>query len=123
MLNGVASSNCRKCNLSWANIRLDLYDEKSNQPVNIVMKLSDADKANQDITSLKVKGQQGKYGSSDLVKVEKDSLAKTIYRKDQKRVAYVLADMAGGLESPAYAILGMEEQTQKYQITYRLQTE
>ena len=87
-----------------------LYDEKSNQPVNIVMKLSDADKTNlQDITSLKVKGQQGNMVPvADLVKVEKDSLAKTIYRKDQKRVAYVLADMAGGLESPAYAILGME---------------
>ena len=87
-----------------------LYDEKSNQPVNIVMKLSDADKTNlQDITSLKVKGQQGNmFPVADLVKVEKDSLAKTIYRKDQKRVAYVLADMAGGLESPAYAILGME---------------
>ena len=88
-----------------------LYDEKSNQPVNIVMKLSDADKTNlQDITSLKVKGQMGNMVPvADLVKVEKDSLAKTIYRKDQKRVAYVLADMAGGLESPAYAILGMED--------------
>ena len=88
-----------------------LYDEKSNQPVNIVMKLSDADKTNlQDVTSLKVKGQQGNMVPvADLVKVEKDSLAKTIYRKDQKRVAYVLADMAGGLESPAYAILGMED--------------
>ena len=88
-----------------------LYDEKSNQPVNILMKLNDADKTNlQDITSLKVKGQMGNMVPvADLVKVEKDSLAKTIYRKDQKRVAYVLADMAGGLESPAYAILGMED--------------
>lgn len=88
-----------------------LYDEKSNQPVNIVMKLSDADKTNlQDVTSLKVKGQMGNMVPvADLVKVEKDFLAKTIYRKDQKRVAYVLADMAGGLESPAYAILGMED--------------
>ena len=88
-----------------------LYDEKSNQPVNIVMILRDADKASlQDVTSLKVKGQMGNMVPvADLVKVEKDSLAKTIYRKDQKRVAYVLADMAGGLESPAYAILGMED--------------
>lgn len=88
-----------------------LYDEKSNQPVNIVMKLNDADKTSlQDITSLKVKGQMGNMVPvADLVKVEKDSLAKTIYRKDQKRVAYVLADMAGGLESPAYAILGMKD--------------
>ena len=41
---------------------------------------------------------------SDLVKVVKDTLQKTIYRKDQKRVVYVTADMAGELESPVYAI-------------------
>ena len=29
---------------------------------------------------------------------------------------YVLADMAGGLESPAYAILGMEEKKKKMQL-------
>ena len=47
---------------------------------------------------------------SDLVKVQQLKNYKTIYRKKpKKRVVYVLADMAGGLESPAYAILGMEE--------------
>jgi hypothetical protein len=40
---------------------------------------------------------------SDLVKV-KQILYKTIYRKDQKRVVYVTADMAGAMESPVYAI-------------------
>jgi multidrug efflux pump subunit AcrB len=59
-----------------------------------------ADKSNiQDITGLKIKGQMGMVPASDLVKVEKE-LDKTIYRKDQKRVVYVLADMAGKLESP-----------------------
>ena len=53
---------------------------------------------------------------SDLVKVQREELQKTIYRKDQKRVVYVLADMAGGLESPAYAILGMEEKIEKMQL-------
>ena len=96
----------------------NLYDEKSNQPVNIVMKLADQDKTSlQDITSLKIKGQGGNLVPvSDLVKIEKDSLQKTIYRKDQKRVVYVLADMAGKLESPAYAILGMEEKLQKMKL-------
>ncbi len=50
---------------------------------------------------------------SDLVTVKTDTLQKTIYRKDQKRVVYVTADMAGELESPVYAILGMEEKLQK----------
>jgi hypothetical protein len=47
-------------------------------------------------------------------------LQKTIYRKDQKRVVYVTADMAGALESPVYAILGMNEETTKNEITKRL---
>ncbi len=88
----------------------NLYDEKSNRPVNMVMKLNDADKTSiEDITNLKVKGQQGMVPVSDLVKVQEDSLQKSIYRKDQQRVVYVLADMAGNLESPAYAILGMDK--------------
>ncbi len=93
----------------------NLYDEKSNDPVDIVMKLNDGDKASiQSITDLKVKGQMGNMVPvSDLVKVQREELQKTIYRKDQKRVVYVLADMAGGLESPAYAILGMEDKLKK----------
>jgi multidrug efflux pump subunit AcrB len=53
---------------------------------------------------------------SDFVSVNEDTLRPTIYRKDQKRVVYVLADMAGGLESPAYAILGMTEKLDKIKL-------
>jgi multidrug efflux pump subunit AcrB len=88
----------------------NLYDEKSANPIDIVMKLKNADKTNiQEITSLKVKGQIGMVPVSDIAKVERKELEKTIYRKDQMPVVYVLADMAGGLESPVYAILGMEK--------------
>lgn len=74
----------------------NLYDEKSNDPVEMVMKLNNADKSTiQDITGLKIKGQTGMIPASDLVKVEEKTLDKTIYRKDQKRVVYVLADMQG----------------------------
>ncbi|MFV0605819.1 MAG: efflux RND transporter permease subunit [Niabella sp.] len=96
----------------------NLYDEKSSDPVNIVMGLKDADKTSiTDITDLKVKGQMGNMlPISDLVKVERDTLQKTISRKDQKRVVYVLADMAGELESPVYAILGMDKKLSKIQL-------
>ena len=88
----------------------NLYDEKSNDAVSIVMKLDNADKTTlQEVTNLKIKGQMGMVPVSDLVTIKNDTLQKTIFRKDQKQVVYVLADMAGGLESPAYAILGMEE--------------
>ena len=95
----------------------NLYDEKSVYPIDIVMRLNDADKANiQDITSLKVKGQIGMIPVSDLVKIEEKEVEKSIYRKDQQRVVYVMADMAGALESPAYAILGMDEKLKHIKI-------
>ncbi|MGZ5192544.1 MAG: efflux RND transporter permease subunit, partial [Kaistella sp.] len=88
------------------------------QPVNMVMKLDNSEKSTiQEITALKVKGASGTMMPvSDVVKVERGTLEKSIYRKDQKRVVYVLADMAGALESPAYAILGMEEKLNKIQL-------
>lgn len=89
----------------------NLYDEKSVYPVGIVMALDDKDKTSiDDIQNLKIKGQSGNMiPVRDIVKVKQDTLHKSISRKDQQRVVYVLADMAGDLESPAYAILGMEE--------------
>jgi multidrug efflux pump subunit AcrB len=96
----------------------NLYDENSNDNVSIVLSLDDKDKTSlQDIQNLKIKGNQGNMiPISDLVKVRKDTLQKTIYRKDQKRVVYVTADMAGTLESPVYAILGMNEKLSKMKI-------
>ena len=93
----------------------NLYDENSNNNVGIVLSLDDKDKTSlQDIQNLKIKGSQGNMiPVSDLVKVVQDTLHKTIYRKDQKRVVYVTADMAGGMESPVYAILGMNEKLTK----------
>jgi multidrug efflux pump subunit AcrB len=95
-----------------------LYDENSNSSVGIVLSLDDKDKSSlQDIQNLKIKGNRGNVVPvSDLVKMVKDTLQKTIYRKDQKRVVYVTADMAGALESPVYAILGMNEELQKMKL-------
>ncbi|MCF8274640.1 MAG: efflux RND transporter permease subunit [Flavobacteriaceae bacterium] len=96
----------------------NLYDETSNDNVSIVLSLDDKDKTSlQDIQNLKIKGNRGNViPVSDLVSVKKETLEKTIYRKDQKRVVYVLADMAGELESPVYAILGMNEKLQKIKL-------
>ena len=96
----------------------NLYDEVSNNPVGIILSLDDKDKTSiEDIQNLKIKGSRGNVVPvSDLVKVTKDTLQNTIYRKDQKRVVYVLADMAGALESPVYAILGMNEKLAKIEL-------
>ncbi len=86
------------------------YDPKAVNPVGISLGLKDADKASLDhLQQLKVKGAMQSVPIGDLVEVSEHTLPKTIYRKDQKRVVYVLADMAGSLESPVYAILGMTD--------------
>lgn len=88
-----------------------LYSPTSNEPVSIVLGLSDDAKNSLDeLMAIEVNSKMGTtIPLGELVKVHNKTLDKTIYRKDQKRVVYVLADMAGQLESPAYAILGMGE--------------
>jgi multidrug efflux pump subunit AcrB len=120
MLNGIAPQQVVG-NLTYLLREMpvsNLYDDRSNNPVGIVLALDDQDKTSlQDIQNLKIKGSQGNVVPvSDLVKVKETELQKTIYRKDQKRVVYVTADMAGDLESPVYAILGMEEKLQKMEL-------
>lgn len=83
-----------------------LHQPTSFSPVNIKLQLSNADKSGIDeLKKIKVIGQMGNaIPVSDLVTVTKTVKEKSIYRKNQKRVVYVLADMAGKLESPFYAI-------------------
>ncbi|SDS24969.1 Multidrug efflux pump subunit AcrB [Formosa sp. Hel1_31_208] len=89
----------------------NLYDEDAVNQVGLVLSLDEKEKSTiTDISQLKIKSKQGiMMPIADLVTIKEATNAKSIYRKNQKRVVYVLADMAGELESPAYAILGMEE--------------
>jgi len=88
-----------------------LYDEDAANQVNLVLALDEKEKSTiTDIAQLNVKSQHGNMVPiADLVDIQQNTRAKSIYRKNQKRVVYVLADMAGELESPVYAILGMED--------------
>lgn len=88
-----------------------LYAEESVNQVGIVLDIQESERSTvKDISRLKIKSQSGlMVPVSELVSVEEDIRAKSIYRKNQKRVVYVLADMAGQLESPVYAILGMSK--------------
>jgi multidrug efflux pump subunit AcrB len=83
-----------------------LHNPVTFDPVNIVLQLQDGDKASiNDIRNLKIINQQGHpIPVGDLVIIKKEIKEKSIYRKNQKRVVYVLSDLAGDLESPFYAI-------------------
>jgi len=88
-----------------------LYDENATNQVGILLALDEKEKSTiQDISQLRIASKQGNMVSvGDLVDIRESIRAKSIYRKNQKRVVYVLADMAGELESPVYAILGMTD--------------
>jgi len=88
-----------------------LYEENANLPTSISIKLSDASKSDiNEVLNVPVVAQNGvSYPISDFVKPIQKTIEKSIYRKNQRRVVYVTAEMAGKLESPVYAILGMED--------------
>ena len=90
----------------------NLYDENAAKQIGLVLAMDEKEKSSiSDISQLQIRSTQGNMISiGDLVAINMRTKDKSIYRKNQKRVVYVIADMAGNLESPAYAILGMEEQ-------------
>ena len=95
-----------------------LHDPVSFDPVNIVLQLKESDKGSIDeIRNLKVLNQQGNpIPVGDLVHVTKCVKEKSIYRKNQKRVVYVLADLAGRFEGPFYAMMDVSEKLKNIQI-------
>ncbi len=113
MLYGVAPQQIAySLNMALSNRPItNLYDEDASNQVGLLLALDEKEKSTiSDISQLKVKTKQGNMMPiADLVTITETTSAKSIYRKNQKRVVYVMADMAGELESPAYAILGMEE--------------
>ena len=95
-----------------------LYDETANESIGIILSLDDQNKNSlQEIKNIKIKSSNGiMMPVGDLVEIKPDTLKKTIFRKDQKRLVYITADMAGELESPVYAILGMTEKLKEIEL-------
>jgi multidrug efflux pump subunit AcrB len=113
MLYGIAPQQIvRTMNMALSNRAItNLYDEDASTQVGLILALDEKEKSTiTDISQLKVKSKQDMMiPVGDLVDIQEETRAKSIFRKNQKRVIYVMADMAGKLESPAYAILGMGE--------------
>lgn len=83
-----------------------LHRPSTVDQVSIVLQLPEKDKSSiEDLLSIKVVNKEGlAIPVGDLVKVTRGLKARSISRKDQKRVVYVTADVAGKLESPIYAM-------------------
>lgn len=96
----------------------NIYQPLSYNQTSIKLQLSDADKSSiADILDLKIIGMQGNaIPVKDLVTVTRQVKQKSIYRKNQKEVVYVLADMSGKLESPSYAIANISDSLKKISV-------
>ncbi|GAB1490039.1 efflux RND transporter permease subunit [Opitutaceae bacterium] len=66
------------------------------------------------LLALQVAGANGQLiPLSELVRIERDTGERSLYRKNLKPVTYVTADVAGAVESPAYALIAMNRELAK----------
>lgn len=95
-----------------------IHSESEKEPLEIVLKMP-IEKRN-DLNSLKsivVLSANGEMVPiSELVHVKEGIEDKTIYRKNLKRVTYVIGDVAGTEESPVYVIMKMKEAIEKLKL-------
>ncbi len=95
-----------------------LYQPKENDPVGINLRLSERERSGiENLRGIAVQSASGKMiPVSELVNITERKQEKSIYRKNQQRVVYITADVAGERESPIYAILDIREKIAAIQL-------
>lgn len=103
--------------LSGANVS-PLYAENEKNQTGIVLRLPEWQRTGiSDLKQLSVMSQKGQMVPvGDLVHITESVKDKPIYRKNQKRVVFVTADVAGKLESPVYTILNFANEKEKLKL-------
>lgn len=120
MLAGVSpayASNVLKTALEGSTVSY-LHSDTEVQPTPIHLRLEETERSTlNDLKKINVKSSKGDMVAlGDIVQVEEDLRDKSIFRKNQKRVVYVLADVAGKLESPVYAILDASKRLEEIEV-------
>ena len=87
------------------------YQEKEHKQIGINLRLKEEERSSlNDLKKVNILTQTGEMlAIGDIVEIKEVTKEKSIYRKNQKRVVYVTADVAGKLESPVYGIMGISE--------------
>ena len=97
-----------------------LHVDAEKEDVPITVRLDRATRSDLDrMLSLKVRG----VALSELVRPQSAVADKSIYHKNLMPVVYVTADVAGAIESPAYAIFKLSPQIEMEQLTAHQPTE
>lgn len=88
-----------------------LYQEHEHEQVGIDLRLHEKDRSSlSDLKKINILTQSGQLiPIGDIVDIREKIKEKSIYRKNQKRVVYVTADVAGKLESPVYGIMEISD--------------
>ena len=85
-----------------------LHLPREKEPVSIQLRMPPSRRSSvADLSAIHVSGQGGNVPLSQLVRTVEGRGDKTLYRKNLKNVVYVVADVAGEIEAPVYAILKM----------------
>lgn len=94
------------------------YQEKEHEQIGINLRLKEEERSSlNDLKKVNILTQTGEMiAIGDIVEVNEITKEKSIYRKNQKRVVYVTADVAGKLESPVYGIMGISEKLGEIQV-------
>lgn len=88
-----------------------LHNDHEVNATPVILRYGENDRSTvYDLNKINVRAQNGEMVAlGDIMTVEEHFQDKSIFRKNQKRVVYVTADVAGDLESPVYAILDASE--------------
>lgn len=95
-----------------------LHQAGVENQVGIVLQLPEADKSTlRDVQNLSMVNAHGMaVPLADVVDVKEGTKAKSIFRKNQKRVVYVMAEVAGDLESPIYPITEVSDRLKEIKL-------
>jgi multidrug efflux pump subunit AcrB len=95
-----------------------LHDDTSREAIPTVVELARADRSSQQaLENIHLPGADGSMVSlRELVTIDQETIQRSIYHKNLKRVVYVTGDVAGAEESPVYAILKMNKQLDKLKL-------
>ncbi|MEZ5007131.1 MAG: efflux RND transporter permease subunit [Chitinophagales bacterium] len=120
MLNGIAPQQIvASVNMAMSGRPItNLFAEADHKSVGINLQLSESERSDlNSLQGLKMINASGQaIPISEFIQINEGVKAKSIYRKNQRRVVYVTADMAGKLESPVYAIMEMGKRLNNLQL-------
>ncbi len=118
-LHGISSADVTRtlqAGLSGVNAGL-LHDSHSREDIPIEVRLARPDRSIEGLGNLRLPTPSGgQIALQELTSVQQTVIDTSVYRKNLQPVVYVTGDVAGGEESPVYAIMKMSDAIDKIKL-------